>query len=232
VRAPGTYHHSVVLAGLCENAARAIGADAVLARAMALYHDLGKVRNPLAFNENQKALGRAELSDPAMAAEQLKRHVEDGLELARKHRVPRVVLDAIEQHHGTRQVAHFREQVQALSLDVEADHPSFFYRGPRPRSREAGLLMLADAVEAASRRAVPGGLSQPAQIEGLVKGLTAELVAEGQLEECALSLADLGKITACLTRDLHLSLAARATGGSMPEVKASSPAAESRLQLN
>jgi putative nucleotidyltransferase with HDIG domain len=230
VRAPGTYHHSIVLAGLCEAAARAIGADVVLARAMALYHDVGKGKNPLAFNENQKALGRAELSDPQQAAEQLKRHIADGLEIARKHKVPRVVLDAIAQHHGTRPVAHFREQVQALALEVDSGDPAFVYQGPKPRTREVALLMLADVAEAASRTPLLGPSSPPEQVEAIVKGLAAELVTDGQFEESPLTLDDLGKLTTTLSRQISAALAARASGGSPMETRQGS--AESRLQLN
>ncbi len=229
VRAPGTYHHSIVLAGLCEAAARAIGADVVLARTMALYHDVGKGRNPLAFNENQKALGRAELSDPQKAAEQLKRHVDDGLEVARKHRVPRVVLDAIAQHHGTRPVARFREQAEALSLEMDANDSSFFYRGPKPRSREVALLMLADVVEAASRTSLFGAPASPEKVEAIVKGLAAELVIDGQFEECALTLEDLDKLSRSIAQHLSATLSARASGGTAMETRQGVP---DRLQLN
>jgi cyclic-di-AMP phosphodiesterase PgpH len=234
VRAPGTYHHSIMLAGLCEGAARAIGADAVLARTIALYHDLGKGKNPLAFNENQKALGRIELSDPLKAAQQLKQHVEDGLEIARRHRVPKVVLDAIAQHHGTRPVAHFRAQVKALSLDVDAGDPAFVYQGPKPRTREVALLMLADVVEAASRTPALGNSPMPIEIEGFVRAIVAELVADGQFEECALSLIDLRKLTISLARDLQTGLAARAAGSATSEVRTSgvSSPPENRLRLN
>jgi putative nucleotidyltransferase with HDIG domain len=233
VRAPGTYHHSIMLAGLCEGAARAIGANVVLGRAMALYHDLGKAKNPLAFNENQKALGRVELSDPLKAAEQLKRHVEDGLEMARRHRVPRVVLDAIAQHHGTRPVAHFREQVMALSLDVDADDPAFVYQGPKPRSREAALVMLADVVESASRTSALGSTPQLAEVDALVRRIAAEIIADRQFEECPLSLGDLEKICVSLVRDLHAGLIARAAGSAPSELQPSGTSpTESRLQLN
>ena len=133
--------------------------------------------------------------------------------MARRHRVPRVVLDGITQHHGTRPVARLREQVDALSLDVDASDPAFVYPGPKPRSREAALLMLADIVEAASRSPLFGNATELAEVESLVREIATELVAEGQFEECSLSLSDLGKITASLARNLNSGLAARAAGG-------------------
>jgi putative nucleotidyltransferase with HDIG domain len=230
VRAPGTYHHSIMLAGLCEGAARSIRADVVLARTMALYHDLGKVKNPLAFNENQKSTGGIELGDPHKTAEQLRRHVEDGLEIARSHRVPRVILDAIVQHHGTREVAKLREQAEALSMDAEGEDAVFAYPGPKPSSKEAAILMLADAVEAASRSPGVGSVPEMGDIEELVKEISTELLTEGQFDECSLSLGELAKVNATLTLDLHAGMAARAAG-SFP-ITAPETSAEERLHLN
>jgi hypothetical protein len=158
VQAPGTYHHSILMGSLVEAAADAIGANPLLARVCAYYHDLGKVRNPLYFAENQRGgENRHDALAPSMSALIVKRHVTDGLELARRWRLPRVVADAIPQHHGTRLVGYFWAKAQQRAADEggaragAVDEALFRYPGPKPQSREAALVMIADACEASAR---------------------------------------------------------------------------------
>lgn len=214
VQAPGTYHHSILMGALVEAAARRIGADPLLARVGAYYHDVGKLKNPLFFAENQR--GRNEHDDlaPSMSALVVKRHVADGLDLARRWRLPRAVTEIIPQHHGTRLVGYFWAKQQKLAeagaAAGPADEALFRYAGPRPRSREAALVMLADACEASAR-----ALEAPtaAALRGVVETRVAEIVAEGQLDECELTLGDLGVITAAFVGGLEAVYQARPAAG-------------------
>ncbi|MFZ5471099.1 MAG: HD family phosphohydrolase [Myxococcota bacterium] len=195
VQAPGTYHHSIIIGSLVEAAAEAIGANPLLARSCAYYHDIGKGRNPLYFGENQKGENRHDALAPAMSAVIIKRHVTEGLEMARQYKLPKLVADAIPQHHGTRLVGFFfhkavkeqegKENPQAI------DDSIYRYPGPKPQFREAALVMIADAVEAASR-AMPEP-STP-KLQALVHKLINMIFSEGQLDECDLTLKDLNLI--------------------------------------
>jgi len=199
VQAPGTYHHAIVMGSLVEAAAEAIGADALLARVGAYYHDIGKIKNPLYFAENQRGENEHEGLAPAMSALVVKRHVADGLEVARRWRLPRAVADLIAQHHGTRRIAYFwaKQQKAAEAGGPPADEAAFRYAGPRPRTREAALVMLADACEASARAlAAPS----PEALRATVEARLAELLAEGQLDECDLTLRDLAAITEAMVR--------------------------------
>ena len=155
VQAPGTYHHSIIIGTLVENAAEAIGANPLLARSCAYYHDIGKGRNPLYFGENQKGENRTTALAPAMSAVIIKRHVTEGLEMARQYRLPKLVADAIPQHHGTRLVGYFFHKAVKEQEGKESappiDDSIYRYPGPKPQFREAALVMIADAVEASTR---------------------------------------------------------------------------------
>jgi putative nucleotidyltransferase with HDIG domain len=211
VQAPGTYHHSILMGSLVEAAARAIGADPLLARVGAYYHDVGKLKNPLFFAENQRGRNEHDGLAPSMSALVVKRHVADGLELARRWRLPRAVSDMIPQHHGTRLVGYFWAKQQKLAEAGAAAGPGdeslFRYPGPRPRSREAALVMLADVCEASARALDAPG---PAALRAVVERRVAEVVAEGQLDESELSLGDLGPVTGVLCRGLEEVYQARA----------------------
>ncbi len=202
IRAPGTYHHSLIVGSLAEAAAREIGANPLLARVGGYYHDLGKASAPLMFGENQKHENRLERLGPEAAAAVVRKHLADGLERADRARLPKAVLDIIRQHHGTRLAGGFfaiaRAQAESLNEPVPDDAP-YRYPGPKPRSREAALVMLADAVEAASR-----GLADPApeRLAALVPRVVEPLVLEGQLDECDLSLTDVRSIIGALGRSL------------------------------
>ncbi len=204
VQAPGTYHHSIILGSLVEGAAEAIGANSLLARSCAYYHDIGKGRNPLYFGENQKGENRHDAMAPAMSAVIIKRHVTEGLEMARQYKLPKLVADAIPQHHGTLLVGYFYHKALKEQEGKENAQPIddaiYRYPGPKPQFREAALVMIADAVEAASR-AMPEPTS--AKLQGLVQKLINLIFSEGQLDECDLTLKDLNLIAQSFVRTLE-----------------------------
>lgn len=188
--APGTYHHSVVVANLSERAAQLVGADALLARVGAYYHDIGKVAHPYFFIENQlDGHNVHDRLDPRMSVRVIAAHVSDGLELARRHSLPGKVCDIIGQHHGTTLVRYFYHQACQESDEVSPEE--FKYPGPKPQTREAAIVMLADSVEAMVRASDD---HSPAQIDALVSKGVAERLAEGQLDDCDLTLRDLETI--------------------------------------
>jgi hypothetical protein len=204
VQAPGTYHHSIIIGTLVENAAEAIGANPLLARSCAYYHDIGKGRNPLYFGENQKGENRHDTLAPAMSAVIIKRHVTEGLEMARHYRLPKLVADAIPQHHGTRLVGYFfhkavKEQ-EGKENPQPIDESIYRYPGPKPQFREAALVMIADAVEA-STRAMPEPTTPKLQAQ--VQKMINLIFAEGQLDECDLTLKDLHLIAASFLHTLE-----------------------------
>ncbi|KFE66995.1 Membrane protein containing HD superfamily hydrolase domain protein [Hyalangium minutum] len=204
VQAPGTYHHSIIIGTLVENAAEAIGANPLLARSCAYYHDIGKGRNPLYFGENQKGDNRHDTLAPAMSAVIIKRHVTEGLEMARHYRLPKLVADAIPQHHGTRLVGYFfhkavKEQ-EGKENPQPIDESIFRYPGPKPQFREAALVMIADAVEA-STRAMPEPSSPKLQAQ--VQKMINLIFSEGQLDECDLTLKDLNRIAGSFLHTLE-----------------------------
>jgi hypothetical protein len=226
VQAPGTYHHSVVMGALVEAAAERIGAHPLLAKVCAYYHDLGKIRNPLLFQENQRSENRHEALAPSMSALIVKRHVADGVELAARWRLPAPVVEALAQHHGTRFVSWFWAKAQRAAEEGSgpwadagpADEALFRYPGPRPRSREAALVMLADVVEASARN-LPE--PTPARLAELAQKRIDELLAEGQLDECPLTIAELRAAGAEMARTLDAVTRARADdsrpgGGARP----------------
>jgi putative nucleotidyltransferase with HDIG domain len=205
LQAPGTYHHSILMGSMVEAAAQAIGANALLARVCAYYHDLGKTRNPSYFAENQRGENRHDALAPSMSALIVKRHVTDGMELARRWRLPRTVRDGIAQHHGTRLVGYFwararRAAEEPAGRGTVLDEALFRYPGPRPQSREAALVMIADTCEASSR-----SLEAPTAeaLRALVHKRMNEVFAEGQLDECDLTLRDLNAIAVAMVRALE-----------------------------
>jgi len=203
-RAPGTYNHSINVASIAEAAAEAIGANGLLCRVGAYFHDIGKMLKPGYFVENQTGGGnRHDSLMPAMSTLVIIAHVKDGADLARQHRLPRKIIDFIEQHHGTTLVEYFYRQATKQSEEdpnsAEVDETSFRYPGPKPQTREAGVLMLADASESACRT-----LSDPApaRIEHLVHEITMSRLLDRQFDECRLTLRDLGIIQESLVKSL------------------------------
>ena len=190
--APGTYHHSVVVANLVERAAQVVGADALLLRVGAYYHDIGKTLRPYAFIENQiEGQNIHDQLDARASAQLVAAHVRDGAELARRYQLPSKIRDLIEQHHGTRVVTYFYHQACKAADNCAVDRRAFSYPGPRPQTKEAAILMLADGVEAVVRADADHSYEN---IGKLVQMIISERVSEGQLDECDLTLRDLDQI--------------------------------------
>ena len=194
--APGTYQHSLQVANLAEQAAELIGADALLTRVGALFHDVGKSLNPTFFIENQPdgSVNPHEALDPEQSAAIIIAHVTDGAALARKHRLPRRIDDFILEHHGTMITRYQQSQaIEAAGGDEsKVDISNFQYPGPRPRSRETALLMLADGTEARTRAIKPQGEEE---IRKLVLSTIDAAQKQGQLDNTQLTLQDLSIIT-------------------------------------
>jgi putative nucleotidyltransferase with HDIG domain len=192
--APGSFSHSLQVANLAEAGADAIGANALLTRVGALYHDIGKTLKPEYFVENQAANSNPHDDlTPKMSALVIAAHVKDGLELARQWRLPQVIVDFIPMHHGTTRIEFFYSKALELHKDdvLESD---FRYPGPKPRTKETGILMLADSVEAASKSVAGSGRATPKRFETLVDSLFRARLEDGQLDACPLTLADLTRI--------------------------------------
>ena len=210
VQAPGTYHHGIVIGRLVEAAAREIGANPLLSRVGAYYHDIGKGKNPLYFGENQKGENRHDALTPAMSALLIKRHVTEGMELAAQAKLPRQVIDFIQQHHGTRLIGYFfhraREEAERAGQPLPAD-ADFRYPGPKPQTREAALVMIADMVVATSRNLASVA---PGSLRALVDRAVQSVVADGQLDECEITLRDLDRTAKSFVRSLEQLYAARA----------------------
>lgn len=205
-RAPGTYSHSNGVATIAETAADAIGANGLLCRVGAYYHDVGKMLKPQYFVENMIAgqVSRHEALNPAMSALVIIGHVKDGVELAQQHNIPRPLIDFIEQHHGTTLVEYFFHAAtkQAESKPdhrFEVQESTYRYPGPKPQSREAAVLMVADAVEGASRTLAE---PTPKRIETLVHEIAMKRLLDGQFDECSLTLSELAIVEDSLTKSL------------------------------
>jgi hypothetical protein len=202
-RAPGTYTHSMTVATLAEAAAEAIEANPLLARVGSYFHDVGKMLKPHYFIENQTGENRHDELEPALSTLIIIGHVKDGVALAQKYGLPRPVIDFIQQHHGTTLVEYFyREamrQQECSGHGIVELEPSFRYAGPKPQTRESGILMLADAVESSSR-----ALSEPtsSSLQKLVHDLLMKRLLDGQFEESGLTLTELHQIEESLTKSL------------------------------
>jgi cyclic-di-AMP phosphodiesterase PgpH len=200
--APGTYYSSIIVANLAEAAAQAIKADSLLARVGALYHDIGKLRRPGLFVENQYLLGTENAHSrltPSLSALVILSHVRDGVELSRRYGLPQALREIISQHHGTSLCSYFYHQAKERpGPPPQEEH--FRYDGGKPRSKESGIVMLADTVQAAAQSLTD---PNPEQLEALVKNLVAERLRDGQLEECELTFRDLKIITESFLRNLQ-----------------------------
>ncbi|MGE5839291.1 MAG: HD family phosphohydrolase, partial [Deltaproteobacteria bacterium] len=197
VQAPGTYHHSVVISNMVEATAKAVHANPLLAKVSAYYHDIGKMKKPLYFIENQPGdENKHEKLAPSMSSLVLIAHVKDAVELAREHKLGREIIDIIQQHHGTSLISYFYHKAQERQLSksgrvTEIKEEDFRYPGPKPQTKEAGLVMLGDMVEAASRSLVD---PTPARIQGMVQKIINKVFSDGQLDACELTLKDLHEI--------------------------------------
>ena len=202
IEAPGTYHHSIIVASLVESAAEAIGANALLAKVSAYYHDIGKLAKPQYYIENQTGYdNRHDRLSPKMSALIIISHVKEGCELALQAKLGKPIIDIIREHHGTSLISYFfdkakKDKDESIRSLTESD---FRYPGPRPQTKEAGLVMLGDVIEASSRT-----LSNPtpARIRSLVRERIARIYTDGQLDECELTLSNLNTIAETFTRIL------------------------------
>jgi putative nucleotidyltransferase with HDIG domain len=202
MRAPGTYYHSVVVGNLVEAAAEAIGANPLLAKVSAYYHDLGKIKKPLYYIENQEGVQNPhDHLSPHMSSLILISHTKEGVELARRNRLGRAIIDIIQQHHGTNLISYFYQKAKSKEKENQqvVKEEDFRYPGPKPQTKEAGLVMLADAVEAASKTLTD---PTPSRIKGLVQRIINQIFMDGQLDECELTFRDLGLIEESFTRIL------------------------------
>ncbi len=216
MEAPGTYHHSLMVANLSENAAAEIGASPLLCRVCCFFHDIGKLVKPEYFTENQReGINPHEEKNPSMSALVIKAHVKEGVELANRYKLPQVIIDVIRQHHGTGLIQYFYHQAQKEqnkqidTLDcpdqskpqelAKVDESTYRYDGPRPSFKESAIIFFADSVEAASRCLKK--VTQPA-LEELIENIITSRIADGQLDQCPLTFKELHAIKSSFTYTL------------------------------
>ena len=193
LHAPGTYHHSIIIGSMVEAAAEEVNANPLLSKVSAYYHDIGKVKTPLYFIENMRGENKHDSLAPEVSARILISHVTEGVELANDHRLGEEITEIIRQHHGTSLISYFYQKAKAKEgiNTYEVDEKDFRYPGPKPRSKEAGLVMLADVVEAASKT-IPD--PTPANIQAMVQRIINMVFMDGQLDECELTVKDINAI--------------------------------------
>ena len=201
LEAPGTYHHSVVVGSLSEAAAEAIGANAVFCRTAAMYHDIGKLTKVNYFVENQIGGNKHDNLSPRMSALIIASHVKEGIEMGKEIDLPQEIVDVIPQHHGTKLITYFYQKAKEHQDPAlgEVTEEEFRYPGPKPQTKEAGIIMIADAVEAASRTLDE---PSPARLKGMIRQIIDYIFLDGQLNECDLTLRDLEKIAQSFLRAL------------------------------
>lgn len=201
LEAPGTYHHSVLVGTMVEAAAAQIGANPLLGKVCGYYHDIGKINKPLYFIENQANVrNRHDKLAPSMSSLILTAHVKDGVEIAKKYKLGQAIIDTIRQHHGKSLIKFFYEKAKQLKGEEGVNVDDFRYPGPKPQTREAGLVMLADVVEASSRTMAN---PTPSRIQGHVQTQINTIFSDGQLENCELTLKDLHKIAQSFNKILN-----------------------------
>ncbi|MCD6539212.1 MAG: HDIG domain-containing protein [Candidatus Omnitrophica bacterium] len=203
LEAPGTYQHSLIVANLAESAAEAIGANSILTRVGAYYHDIGKIFKAEYFSENQMLAqyrDKHKNLSPAMSKLIIMKHVKEGVELAKKYHLNKKIIDFIAQHHGTTLVYYFFKRAQQTPLQTVSSEESYRYPGPKPKSKEVALVHLADTVEATSRTLED---PNPSQIKEMVRTAILDKFLDGQLDETDLTLKDLEKIGEVFTRILN-----------------------------
>ena len=221
IEAPGTFHHSLIVASLAESAAEAIGANAIMSRVCAYFHDIGKLNKPEYFIENQGGVNPHDGLTPTMSALIIVSHVKDGVDLAVKHRLNPRILEVIQEHHGDSLVYFFYRKAQERLQKLEeergggvSDHDdlpkieekSFRYPGPIPQSRESGIISLADAIESASRTI---SKPSPSRIRALIDEIVYKRVRDGQLDACGLTMTELTKVREVFSATLRSMLHAR-----------------------
>ncbi|HYA31865.1 MAG TPA: HDIG domain-containing protein [Thermodesulfovibrionales bacterium] len=192
INAPGTYHHSVIVGNLAESAAEAVGVNPLLTRVSAYYHDIGKIKMPEYFVENHSgAVSRHDKLTPHMSAMIICSHVKEGVELLRHYKLPQSIIDITQQHHGTSLMTYFYQKAKDHDSGNQLSEDEYRYSGPKPQTRVAALVMMADAVEAASRVLTD---PTPARISALVDKIINHIFLEGQLDECELTLKDISEV--------------------------------------
>lgn len=192
IEAPGTYHHSVIVGSMVEAAAAEIGANSLLAKVCGYYHDIGKINKPLYFIENQtNGINKHDKLAPSMSSLILISHIKDGVEIAKQNKLGQTIIDTIRQSHGKSLISFFYEKAKKLKGEDAVKIEDFKYPGPKPQTREAGLVMLADVVEAASRTMTN---PTPSRIQKHVQDLINKIFSDGQLDNCELTLKDLHNI--------------------------------------
>lgn len=197
IEAPGTYHHSLTVANISEIAARSVHGDALLARVGAYYHDIGKLRHPLYFKENQYDKNAHDSLTPEESSALIINHVTEGVETASKNRLPQSIIDIIAQHHGTTTTGYFLIRAKEQSTDV--DESKFTYPGPVPQTKEAAIVMLADSCEAAVRSIED---KTESKIETMVRRLATERVNTGQFSQCNMTFEELETVIKVITKTL------------------------------
>jgi hypothetical protein len=201
IEAPGSYNHSVIVSNMAEAAASEIGCNALLAKVCGYYHDIGKIKKSLYFIENQKdGKNRHDKLAPSMSALILMSHIKNGVEIARKYKLGQAIIDTIQQHHGNSLISFFYEKAKKQQGEAAVNINNFRYPGPKPQTREAAIVMLADVVEAASRTL---DNPTPARIQGLVQKLFNKIFADDQLSDCELTLKDLNQIAKSFNKMLN-----------------------------
>lgn len=191
-KAPGTFHHSIIMGNLSEQAAKEIGANQILARVGCYYHDIGKIVNPDYFVENQMDSNKHEELNPSLSAKMIIAHVKNGIKLAERFRLPKEIINFIPMHHGTNLVSYFYEKARTEEGEIDTTHEYIYrYPGPKPQTKETGIVMLADSVEAATRSIED---PTPAKLETQISEIIRARFLDGELDECDLTLKDLIKI--------------------------------------
>jgi hypothetical protein len=201
VEAPGTYHHSILVGNLAEAAAEEVGANALLARVGAYYHDIGKIKRPYFFIENQLSSENPhDKLAPSLSTLIITSHIKEGIEMAKEYKLPQSIIEIIQQHHGNSHLAYFYQKALEKSNDENnVSINDFRYDYPKPRTKEAAIVMLADSVEAGVRSMQK---PTPNRIEAFVKKIITEKLQENQLEECDLTFRELDIITRAFVRVL------------------------------
>ncbi len=219
IKAPGTYHHSLVVGNLAEAACEIIGANPLLARVSSYFHDIGKIEKASYYSENQSAGSSAhDKLLPTMSSLIITNHVKNGVEIAQQYKLNRKIIDIIGQHHGTGLVFYFFKRALEKVTDEDVGEQSFRYPGPKPQTKEGACVLLADSVEAASRALDD---PTPSRIKGLVRKIINNKFIDGQLDECDLTLKDLEKISEVFTHILTGIFHTRVEYPEGPEGKAS-----------
>jgi len=201
LEAPGTYHHSLVVSNLSEAAADAVGANALLTRVGAYYHDIGKMEKPEYFTENQLVGGnKHDTIEPSISRLVILNHVKEGMELARKYKLNKQIVDFIPQHHGTSLMFFFYQKaLEDAKDDGDVDEENYRYPGPKPQRKETAIVLLADSVEGATRAIDE---PNPVKIEEVVRKVINNKFIDGQLDECSLTLKEIEIIAQTFTRVL------------------------------